>query len=188
MTFDFQAARLTMVESQVRTSDVTDYLVQDAMRVAPRETLCPPSKQAVAYADADLEYAPGQYLLRPRAFGKLLQAIKPLATEKALAIAAPYGALVLKTAGLTVDEIAADGAATPGAYDVIVVEGAVAEVPAAWTAALAEGGRLAVILRHGPMGQAHLYTRAGGRVVSAEVFDVATPYLQGHAPKAEFAF
>ena len=37
MTFDYQAARLTMVESQVRTSDVTDLCVQDAMRLAPRE-------------------------------------------------------------------------------------------------------------------------------------------------------
>lgn len=188
MTFNFEAARLTMVESQVRTSDVTDHLVQDAMRIAPRETLCPPSKRAVAYADADLEYAPGQYLLRPRALGKLLQAIKPLAGEKALAIAAPYGALVLKTAGLSVDEIAADGAPGANAYDVIVVEGAVAEVPASWTAALAEGGRMAVVVREGPMGKAHLYTKAGGRVVWAEVFDVATAYLAGHEPKAQFAF
>ncbi len=77
MTFDFQAARLTMVESQVRTSDVTDLHVQDAMRVAARESLCPPDKKAIAYADAEIEYAPGLYLLRPRAVGKLLQALKP---------------------------------------------------------------------------------------------------------------
>jgi protein-L-isoaspartate(D-aspartate) O-methyltransferase len=188
MTFDFQAARLTMVESQVRTADVTDYLVQDAMRVAPRETLCPAGKAALAYADADIEYAPGLYLLRPRAIGKLLQAIKPLAHETALAIAAPYGALVLTTAGLKVDSIAADGAPAAGAYQVIIVEGAVAEVPAAWTAALAEGGRLAVIVRDGPMGKARLYAKTGGRVVAAEMFDAAAPFLPGHAPKAAFAF
>ena len=188
MTFDFQAARLTMVESQVRTSDVTDYLVQDAMRVAARETLVPAAKMAVAYADADLEYAPGLYLLRPRIMGKLLQALKPQAHEKALCIAAPYAALVLRTAGLEVTEIAADKAPAKGAYDLIVSEGSVAELPASWPAGLAEGGRMAAIVRAGPMGQAHLYVKSGGRVASCEVFDAASPYLPGHEPKAQFAF
>jgi protein-L-isoaspartate(D-aspartate) O-methyltransferase len=188
MTFDFQAARLTMVESQVRPSDVTDYLVQDAMRVAPREELCPPGKAAVAYCDADIEYAPGLYLLRPRAIGKLLQCLRPLAHEKALAIAAPYGAQVLRIGGLTVDEITADKTPAKGAYGVIIVEGAVSEVPAAWTAALAEGGRMAVIVRDGPMGKARLYARQDGRVVSYEAFDAAAAFLPGHEPKAQFAF
>jgi protein-L-isoaspartate(D-aspartate) O-methyltransferase len=188
MTFDFQAARLTMVESQVRPSDVTDYLVQDAMRVAPRESVCPPDKAAVAYADAEIEYAPGLYLLRPRAIGKLLQTVRPVAGERALAIAAPYGALVLRTGGLAVDEIAADGVPAQAAYKVIVVEGAVADVPDAWTAALAEGGRMAVIVREGPMGKARLYSRTDGRVVSYETFDAAAAFLPGHAPKAQFAF
>jgi protein-L-isoaspartate(D-aspartate) O-methyltransferase len=188
MTFDFQAARLTMVESQVRPSDVTDHLVQDAMRIAPREALCPPDKMSIAYADADIEYAPGLYLLRPRAIGKLLQCIRPAPHEKALAIAAPYGAQVLRIAGLDVDEIAADGVPAKDAYQVIVVEGAVAEVPASWTAALTEGGRMAVIVRDGPMGKARLYAKTDGRVVSYEAFDAAAAFLPGHAPKAQFAF
>ena len=49
---DFTAARLNMVESQVRTNDVTDVRVQDAMRVIARETLVPAGKAYLAYADA----------------------------------------------------------------------------------------------------------------------------------------
>jgi protein-L-isoaspartate(D-aspartate) O-methyltransferase len=188
MTFDFQAARLTMVESQVRTSDVTDLYVQDAMRVAPRESLCPPTKKAIAYADAEIEYAPGLYLLRPRAVGKLLQALKPLPGESALAIAAPYGALVMRQIGLTVDEVGPGATPAQGAYQVIMVEGAVAAVPAAWTEALAEGGRMAAILRSGPMGKVWIYQRSGGRIVSHEAFDAAAPYLPGFAPQPQFAF
>ena len=188
MTFDYQAARLTMVESQVRTSDVTDLHVQDALRVAPRESLLPADKQGMAYADAEIEYAPGLYLLRPRAVGKLLQALKPRPGEKALAIAAPYGALVMRQIGCAVDEIAAGATPSKGKYQLIVVEGAVTEVPAAWTAALAEGGRMAVILRDGPMGKVRLYgRRPGGQVVSHEVFDAAAPFLPGFEPKAQFA-
>ncbi len=188
MTFDFQAARLTMVESQVRTSDVTDLHVQDALRVAPRETLFSADKKGMAYADAEIEYAPGLYLLRPRTVGKLLQALKPLPGEAALAISAPYAALVMREIGCAVDEAAADQTPATGRYQVIVVEGAVTEVPSAWTAALAEGGRLAAILRDGPMGKVHLYARKGGRIVSHEAFDAVAPFLPGFEPKAQFAF
>ena len=188
MTFDYQAARLTLVESQVRTSDVTDLHVQDAMRVAPRETLVPADKQGMAYADAEIEYAPGLYLLRPRAAGKLLQALKPRPGEAALAIAAPYLGLVLRQIGCVVDETAAGKTPAKGKYQLIVAEGAVSEIPAAWVAGLAEGGRMAVILRQGPMGKVHLYGRRGGDVVSHEVFDAAAPFLPGFEPKAQFAF
>jgi protein-L-isoaspartate(D-aspartate) O-methyltransferase len=96
MSTDFAAARLNMVESQIRTADVTDLPLQDALRVVARETVVPPSKAYLAYADADIEYAPGRWLLRPREVGKLLQALKPREGEKALAIAAPYAAAVLE--------------------------------------------------------------------------------------------
>jgi protein-L-isoaspartate(D-aspartate) O-methyltransferase len=188
MTFDYQAARLTMVESQVRTSDVTDLHVQDAMRVVAREALCPADKRGLAYADAEIEYAPNLHLLRPRAIGKLLQALLPRPGEAALAIAAPYGAAVLRQVGCAVDAIAVDKAPAKDKYAVIVVEGAVHEVPAAWTAALAEGGRLAVIVRQGPMGKARLYERRGGQLACREAFDAAAPFLPGFEPKAQFAF
>jgi protein-L-isoaspartate(D-aspartate) O-methyltransferase len=188
MTFDYQAARLTMVESQVRTSDVTDLHVQDAMRLAPREALCPAGKKEIAYADAEIEYAPGLYLLRPRAIGKLLQALRPRPGEKALAICAPYGGQVLGQIGCVVDEIAADKALAKGKYAVILAEGAVNAVPASWCAGLAEGGRLAVILREGPMGKVRLYERRDGQIVWREVFDAAAPFLPGFEPKAQFAF
>ncbi len=188
MTFDYKAARLTMVESQVRTADVTDLHVQDAMRIAPRETLCPADKTAIAYADAEIEYAPGLYLLRPRAVGKMLQSVRPQPGERALAICAPYAALVMRQIGCQVDEAAADAAPASGAYKVILVEGAVTAVPAAWTAALAEGGRMAVILRDGPMGKVRVYVKAAGQIASREAFDAAAPFLPGFEPKAQFAF
>lgn len=188
MTFDYQAARLTMVESQVRTSDVTDLHVQDAMRVAPRETLCPPDKKLIAYAEAEIEYAPGLFLLRPRAVGKLLQAVRPQPGERVLAICAPYAALVMRQIGCVVDELAADQTPAKGAYHVIVVEGAVTEVPAAWTAALADGGRMAAIVRAGPMGKARVIAKADGLIAVREVFDAAAPFLPGYEPKAQFAF
>jgi protein-L-isoaspartate(D-aspartate) O-methyltransferase len=143
MSADFAAARLNMLDSQVRPADVTDWALQDAIGAAPRESVVPAQKGFAAYADTEVEYAPGRWLLRPRDVSKLLQALRPEAGERALAIAAPYAALVLETMGLSVDRL--DGetlTAVPGAdYDLVIVEGAVAKAPEAWTAALAQGGR-----------------------------------------------
>lgn len=188
MTFDFRAARLTMVESQVRTADVTDVALTDAMREVERERLCPQSKIALAYADAEVEYAPGLFLMRPREIGKLLQTVLPRPLEKALCVAAPYAALVLEAMGLeAVRAQPGDAAPAPGDFDVVVSEGAVAEVPQAWLDALGEGGRLAVVVRAGPVGKARLFTREGGRIGWREAFDSTPPYLPGFEPKAQFA-
>ncbi len=105
MAADFAAARLNMVESQVRTNDVTDVRLHDAMRAIPRETLIPADKAFQAYADADVEYAPGRYLLRPREVSKMLQAARPVEGERALAIAAPYAAAVLQALGVDVERL-----------------------------------------------------------------------------------
>ncbi len=191
MTFDFAAARTNMVESQVRTSDVTDYAIQDAMRAAPREELCPPEKRGLAYADAEAPCGDGRWLMRPREIAKLLQAIRPRPGERALAIAAPYGAAVLEIIGLTVDRLEEGDLSVPPrgrVYDVIVCEGAVAAVPAAWLGALAEGGRLGVVERTGPVGKARLYARTDGSVGGREVFDASTSILPGFEVKAAFAF
>jgi protein-L-isoaspartate(D-aspartate) O-methyltransferase len=189
MTFDFRAARLTMVESQVRTADVTDLAITDAMRTVARESLCPPPKAPMAYADAEIEYAPGLWLMRPRDIGKLLQALHPRPLERALAVAAPYAAAVMAAMGLEVVSCGPelDGGAAAGAFDVIVTEGAVAEVPQAWLDRLAEGGRLGAVIRNGPVGKAHLYMRQDGPMAVREVFDATPPYLPGLQPQAHFA-
>jgi protein-L-isoaspartate(D-aspartate) O-methyltransferase len=122
--------------------------------------------------------------------GKLLQAVRPRAGEAALAIAAPYAAAVMQQLGLSVVLADASDTAAVGAdqYDVIVCEGAVSNVPAAWTAALAPGGRLAVVVREGPIGSVRLYSRGPDGVGWRAVFDSTPPILPGFEAKAGFVF
>lgn len=189
MSADFATARLNMVESQVRTQDVTDTAIQDAMRVVAREDLLPPERRHAAYADADVGYAPGRYLLRPRDIGKLLQGLKPRPLERALAIAAPYAAAVLEEMGLEVERLDGDDLRTvPGGdYDVIVCEGAVAEAPSAWIEALAPNGRLGVVERDGPVGKAVVYVRTEGGAARRVLFDATPPVLPGFVRERRFA-
>ena len=189
MTFDFTAARKNMVDSQVSTSDVTDPAILEAVRLVERERLCPPDKQSLAYADAEVACGGGRYLMRPRDVSKLLQALRPRSGERALAVAAPYVAAVLEVMGLQVDRLDEGDLASPGGdYDVVICEQAVAAAPQGWLKALAPGGRLGVVERNGPVGKAKLYMNAETGLGCREAFDATPPMLPGFEPKAEFAF
>jgi protein-L-isoaspartate(D-aspartate) O-methyltransferase len=75
---DFATARQKMVDGQVRTADVTDHRILDAMLALPREEFVPQSKRALAYLDLDLDVAEAgsapRYLVKPVLTAKLLQA------------------------------------------------------------------------------------------------------------------
>lgn len=208
---DFHAARQNMVESQVRVNDVTDMALQLAMRHVARERLCAPSQAFCAYGEVEPQIAPGRVLMAPRDLSKLLQVLEPRAGEKALAIAAPYGAAILASVGLNVTAQEGDPRTmaviepylkelkiatavadlkTPvgTGYDVIIVEGAVAELPAAWLKVLKPGGRLAVVLKDGPVGRARLYIRLEHGFSEREVFDSSPSTLPGFARTPSFEF
>jgi protein-L-isoaspartate(D-aspartate) O-methyltransferase len=187
---DLAAARENMVESQVRTQDVTDVRIHDAMRGLARERVVPAAKAYLAYADIEVEYAPGRWLLRPRDVSKLLQAARPMPGERALAIAAPYAALVLEAMGIPVTRVEGQDLADlpAGEFDIVICEGAVGRAPSSWLAALALRGRLAVVERDGPVGRACLYLRAEDGVGRRELFDSTPPVLAGMEAQHGFAF
>lgn len=190
MVADLAAARLNMVESQVRTADVTDVRLHDAMRAIPREDFVPAAKAYLAYADTEVEYAPGRALMKPRDVGKLLQAVRPMPGETCLAVAAPYAGAVIAALGVAVTRFDADdlGAVPGDGYDIIICEGAVARAPEAWLRALKPGGRLAVVERDGPVGKACIYQRAPDGFGRRELFDATPPVLPGFVAHHGFAF
>ncbi|HKW55649.1 MAG TPA: rRNA adenine N-6-methyltransferase family protein, partial [Stellaceae bacterium] len=70
---DFGAARLTMVESQLRPNKVTDQAVLDAFLAVPRERFVPPALAATAYVDDDLPLGGGRFLIEPMVLARLIQ-------------------------------------------------------------------------------------------------------------------
>jgi protein-L-isoaspartate(D-aspartate) O-methyltransferase len=208
---DFRAARTNMVESQVRTNDVTDLDVQHAMRKVERERLLPPDRAFAAYAEVETEIANGRRLMIPRDISKLLQLARPRAGETALAMAAPYAAMVMGQIGLDVTAQEADEAvagivreplaeygaklvvadfAKPArmSVDLIVCEAAVTQLPQAWLDALKPGGRLAGVVRDGPVGRARLWVKTGPAASAGTGFDATPPYLPGFGPQPAFQF
>jgi protein-L-isoaspartate(D-aspartate) O-methyltransferase len=102
----FSTARLKMVDGQVRTSDVTDSRIIDAMMALPREAFVPEDKRALAYLDLDLDVSAGgsakRYLIKPVVTAKLLQAAEIRDTDNVLVVGCATGyaaAVAAKLAG-----------------------------------------------------------------------------------------
>ncbi|MFO1106183.1 MAG: protein-L-isoaspartate O-methyltransferase [Amaricoccus sp.] len=215
---DFAAAREAMVDCQVRPSDVTRFPIIAAMLAVPREDFVPETLKPVAYLGEHVPLAPGRVLLDPRVFAKMLDAVNVGPTDLVLDIGSGlgYSAAVLAQMAEAVvaleeaPELAeaaarllsaqsadnavvetgplAGGVPAQGPYDVIMIEGAIEQLPEAIEDQLKPGGRIAAIFREGRGGQARLGLRLGHGIVWRRVFDAAAPVLPGFAATKAFEF
>ncbi len=103
--------------------------------------------------------------------------------QAALAQALPAGAVRLEQGDAT------QGFAGGAPYDAVLIEGAVAEIPAGIVAQLAEGGRVVTVLGQGGRGgRAVLGRRIGESFTVTPVFDCAVPALPAFQPAPAFVF
>lgn len=177
---DFDVARRTMVDSQLRPNRVTNEAVLDAMGSLPREQFVPEAQRPVAYVDEDLAIAPGRCIMEPLILARLVQAAAPAKDDVCLVVGAGTGytaavfarlcdtvfalesdtALAASTSALLSDLVLdnivivegalAEGLPKQGPYNVIMVNGGVGSLPEALADQLAEGGRLVTVLHDEP--------------------------------------
>ena len=173
------AARIHMIESQIRPNKVADERVLDAFARIRRELFVPEHLRQVAYIDEDLPLGGGRYVMEPMVAARLLQIAKVERTDTALIVGAGTGyeaalvsclarnvvaleedpELARRARAALVDHGIAsvsmvEGPAPQGyrprvPYDVILFGGAVAEVPSEIASQLAEEGRLLAIVKPG---------------------------------------
>lgn len=122
---DFAAARRIMVDSQVRTSDVTDLRVIAAMLDVPRERFLPVGQADLAYLDFDAPVTsaergqPARRLLKPMVLAKLLQAAEIADGDHVLDVgcATGYSSAVLARLASSVVALEQDAALAELAHD-----------------------------------------------------------------------
>jgi len=108
----FSTARQKMVDGQVRTSDVTDSRILDAMMSVPREAFVPQASQPLAYLDLDLDVGGGgtkRYLLRAALTARLLQAAEIKNTDNVLVVGAASGYVAALAAKIAARVTATEG-------------------------------------------------------------------------------
>ncbi len=206
---NFSSMRTAMVESQLRTSDVDDPRVIAVMARVPREDYVPAERRAMTYVDRPIPLSGGRALNPPLATGRLLKEARVAAGEKVLLIGAAsgYSAALLTELGALVTAVEEEGlpdftvagatqvrgalaaGAPAGApYDLLFIDGAVEEVPAALVQQLADGARVVTGLVD--RGVTRL---CSGRVVNgalglASLTDVEMVVLPGFSAPARFVF
>jgi protein-L-isoaspartate(D-aspartate) O-methyltransferase len=218
---DFEQLRRNMVDSQIRTNDVTDLRLLDAILSVPRELFVPENRQELAYTDEDVEItATGnkRYVMKPVPLARLIQladvrpgdvvlevgcgtayasAIMSRVAKTVIALDdnAEIGELAknaLEAAGcgnvVTVTGPIANGFAVNAPYDVVFVNGAVDEVPAALFGQLKEDGRLVAVEGNGNAGVAKLYMKHDGHVAGRKVFNASVKPLPGLRKEPGFVF
>ena len=117
---DMPTARRVMVDNQIRTFDVTDREVLAAFDVVPRDAFVAPGDKAIAYADRILtvgEASARRAMLPPLILARLIQALQPVAGERALDVAGGFGysAAILASIGLDTTAVETDASLTEGA-------------------------------------------------------------------------
>ena len=205
---DYAQARKLMVDNQLRTSGITDRRLLGAMGEIAREQFVPPARQALAYIDEAHPLGDTRKLGPPAPFAKLIQLAAIEHSDQVLDLgcatgysAAVIGRLAAKVVAVEDDSalasaarknLAAVGAANvavidgpvasvggqQGQFDVIVVEGTLAEVPQALFDLLKVEGRLvAYVGASGKVPVAHLFAKSGKGIAARADFDGRLPPL-----------
>jgi protein-L-isoaspartate(D-aspartate) O-methyltransferase len=208
---DFAAARLAMVENQLRPQGVTDPLVLDAMASVERERFLPSRTRPVAYVDRAVAMGDGRFLAAPAVLGQLLTQMMPRPGERALIVGAGtgYSAAVLAKIGLDVVALESSAALVDHArelgiemvegpleaghrkgapYDQILIDGAVEEIPDAIVGQLAEGGRLGTALTDRGITRLIVGRKAGIAFGYLSLADAGVPALPGFVRPKAFIF
>ena len=215
---DKLAARQQMVDQQVRTWEVLDPRVLDALSVVPREAFVPDAYRDLAFADAPIPIGHGQSMLAPKLQGRILQALAPGETDSILEIGCGTGYLSAALSLLGASTRAIDihpelvavarsnarsipsvkvefetrdafAPAALGEFDVIAVTGSMPVYDARFERALRVGGRLFAIVGDAPAMDAILVRRVdAGDWIRESLFETVVEPLVNATATKKFVF
>ncbi|HKR15969.1 protein-L-isoaspartate O-methyltransferase [Rhizorhapis sp.] len=213
---NFKSMRTAMVESQLRTSDVNDPRVIAAMATVAREAFLPAERQALAYIDRPVKLSESRWLNPPLATGRLLTAaeVEPSDTVLLIGAATGYTAALLSQLVASVVAVEEDEALLPrakavlagyanvklvpgpinqgakkfGPYSLIVIDGAVEEIPAAIVKQLADGGRLAAAILDRGVARLAIGRKSGEAFGITHFADCESVSLPGFQKPKSFTF
>ncbi len=215
---DTLAARQQMVDQQIRTWEVLDPRVLDALASVPREAFVPSAYRELAFADAPLPIGCGQCLLAPKIQGRILQALEVDPGDAALEVGTGSGYLsaclallarstrsieihpelsaqaasnlsAVRQARVQLETRDAFSSAPLGEYDVIAVTGSLPFYDARFERALRLGGRLFVVVGPAPVMDAILVRRVGeAEWIRESLFETVIDPLINATAPREFVF
>jgi protein-L-isoaspartate(D-aspartate) O-methyltransferase len=214
---DNLAARLQMVDQQIRTWEVLDPRVLDVVAEVPREFFVPERYRELAFADAPIPIGHGECMLTPKLQARILQALGLAGMDRVLEVGTGTGYLaacmsllvaettsidihadftataaasIRKVAGARVHTLVHDAFGAPlGEFDAIALTGSLPVYDARFERALRVGGRLFLVVGGSPVMEAMLVRRVGPTEWLREsLFETVVAPLTGAEPAPRFVF
>lgn len=212
----FTARRRAMVESQLRTNDVSDPALIRAILAVPRERHVPAAQREVAYIDRPVPLSPGRSLNTPIATARLVDAVRVERGQRLLVVGAASGycAAVIAEMGADVTALECDsalvalarealggvagitlvegpleaGVESAAPFDAIVVDGAVEQLPDSLVAQIRVGGRAAFATIDRGVSRLCAGVRTAGGFGATPFVDSEAVVLPGFAAAKAFTF
>lgn len=189
---ELAAARRAMIDSQLRVSGINQEWLLAVLARVPREDHVPANARGHAYIDRAIPLDNGQSLPAPLFQASLLAEAQPQPQEKVLVIS-PAGYLSALVEPLvqsveTVDPAGANGVQTPPAYDLVLIDGAVEQLPDNLVNALLDGGRVVSGLVLRGVTRLAAGTKSGGTVNLAPLAEMGIPVLREFAAPKSWSF
>lgn len=178
------AARRAMIDSQLRTSGVNEEFVLARMLAVPREDFLPADKADLAYIDRSIALGRDAFLAAPLFYGKLLLEAAPRSDDRVLLITGGTDYLAELTRPLvdTLTVISAGDAVranqSEGTFTLVLIDGAIEELPDAIASSLEEGGRIVAGLLLRKVTRLGSGRKIAGQVSLQPVEDLGIPVLR----------
>ena len=213
---DFPAMRRAMVDSQLRTNAVSDPRVTAAIESVAREEFVPADRRATAYVDRAIPLSATRSMNPPLVTARLIVEAGIAPTDAVLVVGAASGYAAAVVAGLAHSVVAlesdaalagaakaqlkglpnvtvvtgdlAKGHAKGAPYDVILIDGAVEQIPDALIRQLADTGRLAAAVMDGGVSRLSIGYKAGAGFGLDPIMDADAVALPGFAKPKAFSF
>ncbi|AOL93363.1 protein-L-isoaspartate(D-aspartate) O-methyltransferase [Porphyrobacter sp. LM 6] len=173
-----------MIDSQLRTSGVNEEYVLARMLTVPREDFLPADKASVAYIDRAIILGEQGHLAAPLFYGKLLLEAAPLPADRVLVVEGGTGylaellrPLVAELVTLPAAEAAKAKKVKGAPFSLILIDGAIEQLPDGLAAALADDGRIVTGLLLRQVTRLASGRKIAGQVNLQPIEDLGIPVL-----------
>jgi protein-L-isoaspartate(D-aspartate) O-methyltransferase len=188
------AARRAMIDGQLRTSGVNDERVLRRMAEVARERFVPDRARGFAYIDRAIALDGGRHLAAPVVHGMMLQEARPTLADEALLVDGGSGYLAELVRPL-VDSLVvlapADALAASrkrGAITLLLIDGAVEQLPATLVDRLADGARVVAGLVSDGITRLAIGRKSTGTVALLPLAELGIPVLPEFAVPKGWSF
>lgn len=179
----YELARKAMVDSQLRTSGVNAEFVLQRMGAVAREEFVPSTARGIAYIDRAIPLDGGRQLGAPVVQGRMLQEAAPVKADRVLLVdgGSGYLAELLRPLVQTLDVISPEqalAADTPaGDYSLVLIDGAVEQLPATLATRIADSGRIVTGLVINQITSVAIGRKSGAAISLMPVIEMGIPVL-----------